>query len=319
MQPEQVLQQQLEIFGDLLPSYSNSKDHQAGVAPSGMEVDAEQKKRKLAEGLEQLLSKQTGEATESKGWAKTKSSQAGGKAKGKGKGKKGQMGGGDVQEVIKLLASITLQQADHLARVQMDTGFVLTMRNDQQPECMLPILIKASTQWRTTWSEQPAEVNKSLRTTLITLLLTELGSRAQLAQGKPETIAKMTATGWMERDEWLYQRWNPAKEELEKDDSRKPLSQASFIEQVQQALRLVVEPTNLMRFQASRRLTADMKGPTVTFLLDTGLRSQSDELHRLLKGWEGLAAWQLVAARLRQQRLKRGPAVEHLSKWLAEH
>ena len=41
MQPEQVLQQQLDIFGDLLPSYSNSRDHQTGATSSGMEVDAD--------------------------------------------------------------------------------------------------------------------------------------------------------------------------------------------------------------------------------------------------------------------------------------
>ena len=251
MPPEQALQQQLDIFGDLLPSYSTSKDNQKGAAPQEMEVDAEQKKRKLAEGLEQLLAKQADASTvENKAWAKTRHHQAGGKAKGKGKGKKSQLGGEDVQEVIRLLASITLQQADQLARVQMDTGFVLTMRNDQQPECMLPILIKASTQWRATWGEQPAEINKPLRTTLFMLLLTELGSRAQRVQGKPETIAKMTAAGWMEKDEWIYQQWNPTKEVLEKDNTRKPLSQASFIEQVQQALLLVVEPTSLTRRRA---------------------------------------------------------------------
>ena len=193
-----------------------------------MAVDAEMKKRKLTETLALLLTKPSGsQAVEAAAWNKSKNNRVGGKAKGQGKGKMNQQSSEDYQEMIRLLASVTLQQADHSARIQMDTGFVLTLRNDNQPECMLPILLRTSTQWRTTWSEQPAEMNKPLRTTLFTLLLTELGSRAQRAQGMPETIAKMTAAGWMEKDEWVFQQWNHEKEALERDDARKPLSQAS--------------------------------------------------------------------------------------------
>ena len=308
------MQQQLDLFGELLPSYSATKEEKERDTTPEMEVDAEIKKRKLADRLTQLLTKTSGPfASEASGGDRSRGNRAGGKAKGKGKGKKkSQHNNEDYHEVLHLLASVTLQQADQLARIQMDTGFVLTLRNDNQKECMLPVLIKASTQWKTAWTEQPAEVTKPLRTTLFTLFLTELGSRAQKLQSLPESITRATAASWLEKEAWVYQTWNPTTETLEKDDS-------SFIDQVKRALLLVVEPANLMRFQAARRLTPEMRGPTVTFLVDTGLRTRADELHQILSGGEGLAAWQLVAARLRQQRLRRGPAVDQLSKWMAEH
>ena len=158
------------------------------------------------------------------------------------------------------------------------------MRNDEKPECMLPILLKASAQWKKTWEEDAVGLDKPLRTMPLTLLLTELGSRARTAMNQPDTINKMTEIGWMHQGEWIYQCWDHQKEELVKDEERKPVSHATFVPQVQKALLLVVIPENLRRFQAARRLTAEMKGPPVTFLLDVGLRTQADELRSILQG-----------------------------------
>ena len=106
---------------------------------------------------------------------------------------------------------------------------------------------------------------------------------------------------------------------LKLDESRRPVSASTFAEQIQKALLLIVAPDNLTRFQAVCKLNSKMKGPTVAFLIDVGMSSEANQLHDLFKGWVDLAVWNLVAGRLRPQRLKRLPMVEQLSTWLASN
>ena len=241
-----------------------------------------------------------------------------GKGRGKGKDAKGGPGPEDTKQVLKLLASVSLQQADQLARLQMETGFLLTLRNDGKQECLLPILWKVSARWKQTWEEKPHELRQSLRSTLMTCLLTELLSRVKGAAAKPEVMEECKKLGWLSPEgEWVYQAWDPRAEQLRLDAERKPVSTASFVDQVQKALLLVVVPDKLTRFQAARKFVAEMRGPTVAFLIDVGLRTHADVLHEMFQQWVDLSVWNLVAGRLRPQRLRRPPAVEKLSNWLA--
>ena len=310
------MKQQQAVFGSLLPSYTTQ--HTPGSARGSMastdqmDESSRERKRSKPDGTRLSPSPPNPQPRQAH--------QRAPKGKGKGKGKSNQGGPGqdDTKQVLKLLASVSLQQADQLARLQMETGFLLTLKNDDSQECLLPVLWKVSARWKQTWEDKPTDLKQSLRATLMTCLLTELLSRIKGVAAKPEVAEECKKLGWLSPDgDWVYQHWDPQVEQLRLDAERKPVSTASFIEQVQQAMLLIVVPDKLTRFQAARKFVAEMRGPTVAFLIDVGMRTRADALHELFHQWVDLSVWNLVAGRLRPQRLRRPPAVEKLSSWLA--
>ena len=55
----------------------------------------------------------------------------------------------ELNEAVQLMAAVTLQLADQASRVQLDTSFLLTMKNEQGPENLLPIMYNVWKAWKT--------------------------------------------------------------------------------------------------------------------------------------------------------------------------
>ncbi|CAE7270505.1 unnamed protein product [Symbiodinium sp. CCMP2592] len=132
-------------------------------------------------------------------------------------------------------------------------------------------------------------------------------------------VERMKALEWIDSEgRWVYRKCSPTQEALYLDQSRKPIPQTAFIEQLGQAMTLLARPENMPRFQ-SRELAPEMKGYAVTFHVDIGLRSEAEPLWQIFTTWVDLQAWVLGAVRIRPHRLKRPPAADRLSVWLGNH
>ena len=85
----------------------------------------------------------------------------------------------DVNEAVQLMAAVTLQLVDQSNRIQLDTGFLMTMKNEAGPENMLPIMHRVWAQWKKLQAEEPAKLERPLRCSMMIALLTEVKTRAQ--------------------------------------------------------------------------------------------------------------------------------------------
>ena len=163
------------------------------------------------------------------------------KHKGKGRGQaKGKRGNGESttssdREVLKLMVS---DAPECRSGVQGSTrhGFLLTLRNTEAPECLLPVMFRVSTAWRRAKETDPASLDRLLRCSLLISLILELH--------------------WLTPDlKWQYRVWNPAAGggtgALEVDTSRTPLAQEAVLEHLAQAQKLALEASNL---RGSKRL-----------------------------------------------------------------
>ena len=239
-----------------------------------------------------------------------------GKSKGKGKGKK-DASKMELNEAVQLMAAVTLQLADQASRVQLDTSFLLTMKNEQGPENLLPIMYNVWKAWKTMEAKEPEKLDKPLRCSMMISMLMEIKARAQKLQADPEQQERLKTLEWTDSEgRWVYRKWSPERETLYLDQARKPVPQATFIEQLDKAMELIIRPENMPRFQSSRGLTPEMKGYAVSFNVDIGLRAEAEPLYRIFTAWVDLQAWALGAVRIRPHRLKRSPAVDRLSTWL---
>ena len=308
---EEALKQEQTLFGHLLPSYSASAAPTSkGERPAANREPKRQRTRTDEEEPDQQMIENQDKR----------------KNKGKGRGQaKGKRGNGDSttssdREVLKLMASLTLQNVDQACRIQLETGFLLTLRNTEAPECLLPVMFRVSAAWRRAKEADPTSLDRPLRCSLMISLILELVARLERLQSD-EALQKQAQElhGLTPDNKWQYRVWNPAAGggtgALEVDTSRAPVTQENVLENLAQAQKLVLEASNLTRFQAT--LAEDMTGSHVAFLLDVGLRGRAAPLHKILSTLVDCECLSLIAARLRPQRLRRPPAADCLSKWLS--
>ena len=87
-----------------------------------------------------------------------------------------------------------------------------------------------------------------------------------------------------------------------------------LIETIQQSCML---PGALYRFQATRRLAAELAGHQLTFVAEVGLRQPGAQtLYQSLARIQGVAALQLVGLRVHHPRLQMSPLADTLSRYL---
>ena len=133
-------------------------------------------------------------------------------------------------------------------------------------------------------AKEPEKLDKPLRCSMMISMLMEIKARAQKLQADPEQQESLKTLEWTDSEgRWVYRKWSPEREALYFDQTRKPVAQATFIEQLDRAMELIIRPENMPRFQSSRGLTPEMKGYAVSFNVDIGLRAEAEPLSRL--GW----------------------------------
>ena len=271
---EEALKQERTLFGHLLPSYSASAAPTSkGESPAANREPKRQRTRADEEAPDQQMIENQDKR----------------KHKGKGRGQaKGKRGNAD-REVLKLMTSLTLQNVDQACRTQLETGFLLTLRNNTEaPECcLLPVMFRVSAAWRRAKEADPTSLDRPLRCSLMISLILELVARLERLQSDEALQKQAQELHWLTPDhKWQYRVWNPAAGggtgALEVDTSRAPLTQEEVLEHLAQAQKLVLEASNLTRFQATRPLAEDMTGSHVAFLLDVGLRGRAAPLHKIL-------------------------------------
>ncbi|CAE7894212.1 unnamed protein product [Symbiodinium necroappetens] len=160
------LKQEAELWGSLLPSLPE------GVAAlqeaAKVLADSSQKdgKRRRTQDESSALTSQSGQGR--------------GKGKGKGKGKaKKEAAKMNLDEAVQLMAAVTLQLVDQSSRIQLDTSFLLTIKNEGGPENLLPVMHKVWAQWKKIQAEEPEKLERPLRCSMLIALLMEMKARAE--------------------------------------------------------------------------------------------------------------------------------------------
>ncbi|CAE7853504.1 unnamed protein product [Symbiodinium microadriaticum] len=305
---QDLLKQEKDLWGDLLPSVGGAAALAKAAQLLATEAEDMDVDRKTGKRLRIPSNNALG--------SQDKNQKAQGKGRGKGRGKKDAVSM-EVQEAVQLMAAVTLQLVDQANRVQLDTSFQMTMKNEAGPENMLPIMYKVWAQWKKIQNEEPSKLDKPLRCSMMVALLMEIKARAQKLLQDEQQQERMKKLEWVDADgRWVYRKWCPKQEDLYLDQTRKPVPQARFIEQIDAAMELLVRPENTPRFQSTRELTPEMKGFAVSFHVDIGLRKEAEPLFQIFTDWVDLQAWVIGAIRIRPHRLKRSPAADRLSQWL---
>ena len=257
--------------------------------------------------------------------AKAPASQA---AKGKGRGRgrsrpqrhqpnQGLSGGSWLEATVKALARLTLRQGDYIARLQTDHTVLMNFNIEENPANIIPALAGVAERWNHLRLNEPGKINRTLRHTLLIFVIDTLLKR--LSEKEPSecgkagladvTIGPASGDG-RGRSVGVH---DVERVQAPSGPGTGAVGKEQFIRVLEEIRTLLVEPGLILRFSATRPLTAEMSGHSVTLLLELSLQDpRASQVMQMMRKWYALAAWLMIGACLRPARVERSPLMKEV-------
>ena len=205
----------------------------------------------------------------------------------------------NTESLKRQLASVQrllMRHEDALNILKAEHSYVLHMRLNI-PSSIAPSLSRARAGWHELRKDKPQEVTRPMRVTLWTCVLQEWLARTVALPSVPETMAGLEKLGWYDaaKNEFPYLQWRADSQQLVPDALKPPLQYDQCKSMLQELIRVSVGAGVVARFFPTRPLAAEMKGESVTFLLQLCMRGvDADKAREVLDTFCGSACSLLV-------------------------
>ena len=225
----------------------------------------------------------------------------------------------DTETLKRQLASVQrllMRREDTLNILNGEHSYVMHMRINI-PSSTAPSLSKARIGWHTLRNEKPQEVTRPMRVTLWTCVLQEWLARVVSLPAVQETISGLEKLGWFDSTKaaFPYLKWQADSQQLVPDESKEPLPLDKCKEMLQELIKASVATGVIARFFPTRPLAAEMRGESVTFLLQLSVRGADAERAReLLDIFCGSACSLLIGMQIKPDRGTRSGLAQAISK-----
>ncbi|CAE7211796.1 Pol [Symbiodinium natans] len=266
------------------------------------------------------------EEEESRAWSSQKPK---GKGKGKGRGKNGgrreqakdrwtlpednSWRGHYEKDLMTQMARLILRHEDQLSLQRQDSVLHLWLRNTGE-ESIVGMLWEVSKKWKKMRDTTPAQLQASLRATMMAGMLKALKDRLHQVSTDEKLLENAKKVQLLDaQGHWVYQVWDHELEKLQVDASRTPLK----TEEIHQLL-AVCEKANespvLYRFHAKAEYSFS---EFVHFEIEVGHRGQeAADLYRSLKVLCQCSVLQIIGARLRKDKPGRSATAQRIQDYL---
>ena len=156
-----------------------------------------------------------------------------------------------------------------------------------------------------------------MRVALWTCVLQEWLARAVALPAVPETIAGLEKLGWYDsaKAAFPYVKWKADSQLLVADAGKEALPLEQCKEMLQELIKTSVATGVIARFFPTRRLAAEMRGESITFLLQLSVRgADADKAHEILDIFCGSACSLLIGMQIKPDRGVRSGLAQAISK-----
>ena len=183
----------------------------------------------------------------------------------------------NINNVVSMLAALSLQQEDALSRVRLDSSHTFHLEQTG-PGAILKSLYAAGQSWHEKKSQ--GVPLPALRTVVFALLITETKARLTLFAQDPDSVKAALERKVMNQDkQFVLQRWNPKDQKLEQDPDRNGLT-AEQVHQVLQKLGTLCKDNIITKFNSVRKMKKEPEeSEKAVFTVEVALRTQVSQLH----------------------------------------
>ena len=162
--------------------------------------------------------------------------------------------------------------------------------------------------WKDTKANALDKLTNPLRVVLFQHVLTTTAPRLEALESSTEQKENAKKLGWLSEDgnHYVRMKWNPTlkKHEVDPGIQRVPVQVAKSM--LLEAATLAKEPFAANRFHATRPLSEEYQSPTLTFILEVGLRTQeANRIWQILNNMAQTSVWVAAGVFSRHERLQR--------------
>ena len=224
----------------------------------------------------------------------------------------------ETESLKRQLASVQrllMRHEDAINVLKAEHSYVLHMKINI-PSSIVPSLSKARAGWHALRSEKPQEITRPMRVTLWTCVLQEWLARLVALPSVPETMENLEKLGWyiQAKNEFPYLQWKADTQQLVPDTGKTPLPYEQSKAMLQDLIRVSVSAGVISRFFPTRPLAAEMRGESVTFLLQLCMRGDdSQRAHEVLNAFCGSACSLVVGMQIKPDRGVRSGLAQAIS------
>ena len=170
--------------------------------------------------------------------------------------------------------------------------------------------------WHAVKNQTPEQLEAPMRTTLLQHLLVTVKDRMEKMMETPSSRSTAISLGWLSENEQelMGLKWDQEAHRHVRDVSVTPIRIDEAMGTLAELIALIKEPLVVARYHATRPLSEQYQAPTLTMLLEIGLRTSA--AHTVWSGLNKLAQsalWVAAGAFLRQERIQRSSLAQKLA------
>ena len=169
------------------------------------------------------------------------------------------------------------------------------------------ILYEAGQRWNDLKANSPDKLSAPMRVVLIQKLLSTVVDRFNKIMASEDKLVQAQQLGWVTEQGMLAaMKWDPERRKHVPTDQFAPLDPAEVKKSLQDMIVLSASPRAVNRFHATRQMAEQYSSPTLSFMLDVGLRTrEAGEMWTMLDKLSHSSVWVMSGAYLRHARLMR--------------
>ena len=213
-----------------------------------------------------------------------------------------------------LLTTLVLRHDNQLTIDAQDKSFMIFVRTDVEGN-LGAILYEAGQRWNELKTTSPEKLTAPMRVVLIQKLLSVVVDRFNKIMASEDKVQQAQQLGWMTSQGMLAaMKWDPERRKHVPNELLPPLDPVEVKQHLQEMIVLSASPRAVNRFHATRQMAEQYSSPTMSFMMDVGLRTQeAGEMWQLLHKLSHSSVWVMSGAYLRHARLMRDAAAQRVA------
>ena len=168
--------------------------------------------------------------------------------------------------------------------------------------------------WKQAKTSNPESLKHPLRAILFQHLMTSMTSALENLLSDPQKVEQAKTLGWIQGEDFTGMKWNAEKKVHETDPNVPPIPIPQTLNLILEATKLCTEPFAINRYHAMRPLASEYSSPTLTMMLEIGLRTaEANRLWSIFNNIAQTSVWLAVGAYCRHERLQRSALANRLA------
>ena len=183
----------------------------------------------------------------------------------------------NLRKLVNLIAQLSLRQEDQLAIWRQDHSYVIFLQTDPRIT-VVPQLHQIGVKWQEKRSAAPASPGLPLRVVLLNYLLNALQTRVEELQQNPlklkEAQERVLVT---DNGNLNYMSYDVSNHKYQVEKAQVPIPLKDMVGHLRALQDLTLTPRLIGRFHATRKLSENMQGDTLPFMLEVSARGAGEQ------------------------------------------